>query len=38
LEPYQRYLAFRASLVEDPEWHDGEIIYANLEPARDRDA
>ncbi|HEX5416904.1 MAG TPA: antibiotic biosynthesis monooxygenase [Chloroflexota bacterium] len=25
-EQHQRYLAFRALLDADPEWHDGEIV------------
>lgn len=27
-EQHERYLEMRAMLAEDPEWHDGEIIYA----------
>jgi quinol monooxygenase YgiN len=26
-EQHERYLEMRAMLAEDPEWHDGEIVY-----------
>jgi hypothetical protein len=26
----ERYLRYRALLSEDPEWHDGDVVYANL--------
>jgi heme-degrading monooxygenase HmoA len=29
-EQHQRYLRLRELLVADPEWHDGEIVHAQL--------
>jgi heme-degrading monooxygenase HmoA len=29
-EQHQRYQGYRELLAVDPEWHDGEIVYANM--------
>jgi heme-degrading monooxygenase HmoA len=29
-EQHQRYLQYRELLAAQPEWHDGEIVHANL--------
>ena len=30
-EQHQEYLAYRALLEEEPEWHDGEILFSNVQ-------
>jgi quinol monooxygenase YgiN len=32
-EQHERYLAYRELLMDEPEWHDGEIVYGYGPPA-----
>ena len=32
-EQHERYKAFRELLVDEPEWHDGEIVFGDGPPA-----